>query len=386
MILENYKQKATNLFFSLLIFLPTIVNIGNTIYIILFLIGLYQLPTFTKSNKSRLFQIFVLFVFLSSIVFYISLIFSKEIQDKVNGASSYIPIPLSILCCILFAKTGYINNVVFKWIILFICIEIVVGLVEYKLGIYYLIKPSSIGDTDMTSFGSDNLLYYSRVYGLSSNSSVLALKAFVAILLNFIVFKRKWINILVLCVCFACLFVTFNRTAIISTSLFLILYYLKTFKKSYIFLSLIGLVVLFILIYHNYELIFSQFNRGQTTLDTSDRGVIIGRYLDYINVHPFFGNYFHELRLVIFGTVLHSHNSFTQITAQCGIIFFILLMVLIFNFLNKSNYVFIIPILVYSLTQFGIFWGISFLDIIFFYLLFKINTSFFQSSIDLKLH
>jgi hypothetical protein len=43
---------------------------------------------------------------------------------------------------------------------------------------------------------------------------------------------------------------------------------------------------------------------------------------------------------------------------------------LIFRNITKKNAIFVLLIIVYSLFQYGIFWGISLLDIIFFQILF----------------
>ena len=69
--------------------------------------------------------------------------------------------------------------------------------------------------------------------------------------------------------------------------------------------------------------------------------------------------------------MIHAHNSFLQVIANNGILLGGFLIVLTLAKLNKKNIVYIVPLLVYSLTQYGIFWGTSLTDVVFFALLCK---------------
>jgi len=50
------------------------------------------------------------------------------------------------------------------------------------------------------------------------------------------------------------------------------------------------------------------------------------------------------------------------------VISFLYFIFIIFN-INRENFIYIIPILIVSLFQYAIFWGVSFLDIVFLHFL-----------------
>ena len=89
---------------------------------------------------------------------------------------------------------------------------------------------------------------------------------------------------------------------------------------------------------------------------------------------PFwFGNMSVKLWYNHEGTLFHAHNSFVETLASNGIFIFLLYMFFVLKNLNRYNAKFVMPILVLSVLQYGIFWGISFLDIVFQYFLLRVN-------------
>src|SRR5690606_32047501 len=93
-------------------------------------------------------------------------------------------------------------------------------------------------------------------------------------------------------------------------------------------------------------------------------------YYQFLAENPFFGNGSYKLWMNINGEIFHGHNSFLQTFATNGIVIGLLFIYLIFRNLNKYNYFYIVPIIVLSLFQYVIFWGVSFMDLMFFYFLF----------------
>jgi len=111
---------------------------------------------------------------------------------------------------------------------------------------------------------------------------------------------------------------------------------------------------------------------GRTTQDVmSYRDIIFKEAFKEVKDHPIVGNNSHKFYVYLpaYKKYEHLHNSFLEILANNGFIIFILYLILIVLNTRKNNYLFIFPIFVVSLTQYFIFWGISFVDIIFIYLL-----------------
>ncbi|MDG1349535.1 MAG: O-antigen ligase family protein [Crocinitomicaceae bacterium] len=115
-------------------------------------------------------------------------------------------------------------------------------------------------------------------------------------------------------------------------------------------------------------------------INTSGRTLIWMNYFQYINEHKWFGYGSDKL---LFKTInqddkklklIHAHNSFLQILASNGILITLLFLSITFFIWTKKNFLILIPILVYSCFQYGIFWGFSLLDVFFFGIL-MINTN-----------
>jgi len=371
------KDKLTDLLISLLLFVPTIVNVNNTLYVVFLAMGLYLFIKESNAIKSQAVFLLILSTFITSIVFYVTFAVNNKYQDEVNGLSSFLPVPLSILACFFISKSKYINKNVFRFVALYISAEVFVGVVEYALGVSHFITPT--GTNIDSTFGDGGLLYYSRVFGLSSNSSVLALKCVSLILISYWAFDRKYTKVIFSIIGICGLYITLNRSGIFAVILFYLLMYFRSFKVKYLFVSLVSVAVIATLIYLNFDSIFNQLNRGKDTLDISGRDEIIKRYFDFFLENPLLGNNYHVLRLLVLGRPYHSHNSFMHILAETGFLYFMILIWVIIKLINKHNYLFILPIMLYSMTQYGIFWGVSFLDIIFFYFLTQVNESNFPS-------
>ncbi len=122
----------------------------------------------------------------------------------------------------------------------------------------------------------------------------------------------------------------------------------------------------------NQNLFFTKLLIGSTQhINTSGRTLIWANFFQFIEEHPWFGNgsdklYFREKDPAT-GTEkwVHAHNSFLEIVATHGIlltVFFFLILVFLWR---KKNIVFLATLFFFSLFQYGIFWGISILDIIF---------------------
>lgn len=321
-----------------------------------------------KNNKIFKQDIFFLFlILLSVLVFYIA---NPNENLESRSLNEAFPYTLSILSVVFFARK--LEKKTLQYLFYFIIFEIVIGVIEYIIGVPYLVQPENLGETE---FGQVDLMYFNRVYGLSPNVSVFALKILCSLIFLFLLnIKKKFYVYLILIL--LGLFVSFNRTSIICGVLFIGLYLMFVYSRVNL-LRKIGFfslsVIIGMIIFYNLDLIEYQFFRGKDDVDLSGRDFIFTYFLDFIESNFLLGNAFHKVWLEIGGVLYHAHNSYLQTFANMGIIFSSLFILYFCTFINKRNIIYLIPILVYSTFQYGILWGISFLDIVFFYLLFNLN-------------
>ena len=81
----------------------------------------------------------------------------------------------------------------------------------------------------------------------------------------------------------------------------------------------------------------------------------------------------------------HAHNSYLEIYGTHGIISLFRIAHL-FIWIGVNNYTFAVAPLVYSLTQTGLFWNISYMDIVVLAVLFLSSTRATRKSADVRRH
>lgn len=361
-------QQYKNIFFALLIYATTLVFIPQILaYILISVIGLFYMLT-NKLEKKDIFLF--LFLLVSILIYYVG---ASEANTSVSkSANDIVPYTIFIVATIFFSK--HLTNDVLKYILFFIILEIGVGMIEYALGKPYLIEPrlSLNGENE---FGETIYLYYNRVYGLSAVTSVFAQKIMVGIILLFFLDIKKY-RYIILSILIIGLFITFNRTAIIATLFFLTFIYINEIglKKNILYIALPTLLLI-ILINIFQEQILIQFFRGRDEIDLSGRDHVFSYFISFFKGNWVWGNYTHKLWVALSeGRIYHAHNSYLQTIANLGLFLTSWLFIYITTFFNKKNILFIAPILIYSIFQYGILWGVSFLDIILFSILFITNS------------
>ena len=276
---------------------------------------------------------------------------------------------------LLMALTMYFSKFLTKRdaliILLLIVLETFVGIYEFTIGVNTIF-------TDMENFrdqSNSELLYFKRVFGLSLNSSALAEKILIGffLLFGFHLYK-KWWGKGILLILLVAVIITFSRT-LISTGIVLAgIIYLNQLKHPLKsewqwtamlagFLVFISLMV-FVGIQYS-EQIIAEFTRRQGSIEITGRGDIWSKFITFWLDHPLEGNGSYKLWLGKY----HAHNSFLQTLASQGIVIFSMLMIVVLRNTNNKNYWIIIPVFFYSFTQYGIFWGVSLFDIVFFHFL-----------------
>jgi len=356
--------KLSQFLLAFIIYAPTLVIIPQiAVYVLISIIGLVYLFQDLKTRVIEKNDLLLFLIFLISLpIFFLGEDYKTDFVSK--SVNDYIPYLFFLITTVFFAKR--VNPETLKIILIFIVIESIVGIIEFLIGKPYLISPGlSRGEN---SFGETNFLYYDRVYGLSTVVSVFAQKVFTGILLVYFLKIKKYKIPLILTLLFAVL-VSFNRTAIVAIVIFygiLFLISLKKLNSKKILLISLGLTILIFLVYQYFNVILYQFNRGQGDVDLSGREMVFPEFFKFISNHLIYGNYCHKLWIFINGAIYHAHNSYLQTFANNGIFLGSLIFVYLFKLLNKNNIRFLFPILMYSTFQYGILWGVSYLDILFF--------------------
>lgn len=357
-----------------LLFILTIAGVPH--YLALFAIIIYairgryrQISEGLKLNKrfTGFLALFVLLITINAIIH-----FAETGSFQVPNMCL---MPFAFICAL------GLNEKDIKFFIYLVFIECLFGFYEYSLGINTILPGLETDD-----FSSEELLYFKRVLGLSNNSSSFSEKLLFSIIFlsQFSDLFSKRVKISFFVVFIGGLFVTFNRTAIIASLIYLFFYYysiilvvLKKRKGLGVALLLIVIIVVGVAI-PKYGLdILSQFNRGGDEMDLTGRPYIWASFYDFISNNLFLGNgSAHYMISYYEGRMAHAHNSFIQLFADHGIFIAIFYLLTIFSKFNKRNIIVCISIMVASLTQYVVFWGFSVPDVFLF--AFLCNPKFYQ--------
>ena len=312
--------------------------------------------------------ILLLIIILSS---QINLFFSYNLSQQIYSLQSFLTFTILTPLAYLFCRLISINDL--KYIIYFITIECFFVFYESFHGIS-TIYPNIYGFEEFKNV--EDLIYFNRPYGLSNNASGVAEKLLIGFLLISLLgksLKNSWVFLLI----FSCaLIINFGRTAIISVLFFYFMNYSSFFLTAKIKIKLQFVLIIFILFLlafftidsTNFSEIVRQFTRGNDSIDLSGRDEIWDKFFLFVKNNFLFGNHSAKLYLDYSGNPATAHNSFLMGIATHGIIIFSMYLVMLVINLNKYNFKYVFTIILFSMAQYAIFWGISFMDI--FYLFF----------------
>jgi len=215
--LESYKYYL----YALLLYLPTIIGFNEVWFLVLVPVVLVferaQILLYVEKlrrkyvSRGSIFGIILIFVILLFSVVN-KVLNGNEIYCLKDYYSSFYLFPVTLVM-------GYLlsQKLVFRLILVFISLEIFVGLLEYFVGVRSFFIPF---DQVTNVITNKSLLYESRVYGVSYSSSVLAYKILVGIILIERIKLSKAAGIVVRIVLIAGLILTFNRTVILVSLLY----------------------------------------------------------------------------------------------------------------------------------------------------------------------
>lgn len=400
-----------NLFLPLLIvlifYLPSTNLVSSLAFIafvpIVFFTKWYELKEFVIDVKRNPFGVkhlkTVWLICILLVLIFLNLIFGGASIGELIKSPVFL-FPLTILSAFLIADTR-----VFKILLIFIGIEIVLAIFQYIMGFNSFFEyPGSY------TFETYKSLYHTRVFGLADNSSYLAAKSLIGILILsfFRIPLKKSIAIGLYLLFTIGIILTFGRTVFIAfmltlaiSMILLVFHWRKKTKGNEIsiFILASGLLIFFIATSKFWLFQFSRQGMiarkliddskgadfldsiGAGNLEMAGRKEYWSKAIDFIIENPWFGN--HSQRFLVNG--IHVHNSYLEFASTHGLVIFIIMIALIVLNLKKNTFVTLGIIGLYSIGQFGIFWNISFLDILFFSILFFGNQFIGeQRSVDIQ--
>lgn len=340
-----------------LIYIPTLFFIPHYFFLVpLFYLFLFKKDADFKINNNEIFLFFIVFLMLINY-----LIFAENTDDIIE----ILPYPVLMIVSLLIAKNLKERDL--NILLFLIIFEVFIGIVQFKLGVYDI-----FGSSLNLDYG-EGLLYFNRVRGLSDNVAPFALKILIGCYLVFILNYHRNIKILLYLILFFGLAVSFSRAAILAFLILFCLSFLRSFRvKSWktIVVILLGTLVFTVMYNLYFDILFEQLTRGTGEIEGSGREVIWKDFIAFIENNFFFGNGSHKLMVESsYYGIAHAHNSFLQFFATNGFLISIIMLLWVILNVNKHNFEVISSILIFSVFNYGIFWGISIFDILFYYFL-----------------
>lgn len=289
---------------------------------------------------------------LSGVVYLIMPVAISNFDRSIVGGVPYI----WLIFASLFIGLAFDRNDL-RAIAVLVFIEIGVGALEYYLGVHSFLSVKFLGETQI---GDTDLLYYNRVFGLSSNSSVYAFKVLAAFAIILAFREKLGKRTLILCgaILVAGFITSFNRTAIIAACIGLALVYSRSLK-SILAIAIVGVAAALSL---NLERMFT---RGQGHVDLSGRDIVFGEFYKFIDGHLFIGNACEKVWIFIDGALYHAHNSYLELVASNGIVIAPIFFLGFYLFAIRGRFREASVFLVFSVYQYGLLWGLTFNDIVF---------------------
>ena len=338
-------------FFSTTTFFSPILNLLLLPLILCQILLQGKLPVSLNSKQLFGFVLIVISIILSFLLF---IFIDPQVENFQRSILGNFPYLVLVLVSVMIGS--FFKRKDLDFILLLVLVEIFIGCLEYHFGVnsFFVSSKGSV------AFGTTDLFYYNRAYGLSENSSVLAFKVLIAVMIlmcNRLHYSKKFIYFSSLFLCLG-FFVTFNRTAIIACIVGVAIMYGRSIKTL-----LLGVLTLASFLLFNWEIIKYQLFRGYEHIDLSGRDFIYTYFVSFITDNPIVGNSGVKIWEYFGDKLYHAHNSYLELFASNGIVvssFFMLGYYLIFS---KARLM-AVPIIVYSFFQYGLFWGFVFHDIV----------------------
>lgn len=357
---------------GLLAFLSTTVFLSPVVNLLLVPIAFYRLFV-TRYGRDLSYlkvghQIGLILLFLSAILSLAVFTFMDPLvsnfEKSILGAFPYLVLILvALIVGMAFRRSDLIV------VLLLVLLEIAVGVTEYVAGVHSFFSVEHRGQTQI---GETELLYYNRVFGLSMNSSVYAFKVLMGFVILMAIKSELTRRIFLVCAAIVAIgFITsFNRTAIVAAGLSLMFYYATNWRVVISGCLLGGAAGILYL-----STIIENLTRGRGELDLSGRDFIFSEFLDVLKQNPFFGNAAQKVWLEIHGGLYHAHSSYLEFLVSNGILISIIFVLGYYILVLRGRMLAALPLLIYSVFQYGLLWGLVFNDVVFFGLMFYLLRS-----------
>jgi O-antigen ligase len=329
------------------------------------------------------------FHFLLAFALFAIINFSINTPELENFEKSHLgAFPFLALLPLAFFTATYFTEFDRRLFCLLVIAEIFIGVAEFSLGIRSLVGAEDLVQTD---FETTDFMYFKRVYGLSSNSSIFALKVlfFAAFTLPIKPMKQlfdfesdrllTFYTMSCLFLIFTGAFLTFNRTTLAALAAHITLFTLTqprsraTVLPITLFLAVIMVAALegqrpgTLATAWSYAIEqLSVGGRSPVELSLqSGRGYLFKQFWDFSIDNAFFGNASAKAWMWYRGRLFHAHNSFLTVLASNGLLIGIPFLLLFLRIFCRHFWV-MLPFIVFSTTQYGLFWGFSTADTLFY--------------------
>jgi hypothetical protein len=303
------------------------------------------------------------------------------------------PDPLAYAMLLLCALMGRsFSSATIRWLIAFFCLEAAICCAQMLLRRPYVFdgQREMILNAGVTQWGSNDLLYFNRVYGLSTNSSVAAQKFMLGILLLFdkAAGVRRW-RTTALVLFSVGLYATFNRTTLFAVFVFLgikavAVVFRASRRRQVQVLCIAALAAAATAL--NWRRIETQFLRGNidsSLVEDSGRSSLWHAARDAMAAHPIVGNLSQRFMVFEDGEWFHLHSSWLQLVVDHGLVGWFLITHSL-SLITRRNFASFCAIGLYSLVQFGLFGKISLINIVFYYLMRRENAPTLSPSKSFK--
>lgn len=366
---------------GLITFLSTIVFFSPVVNLLLLPIVFYRLfltsygrnLSFLGGGRKFGLLLLLLSALLSIAVFLFMDPLIDNFEKSILGAFPYVVLILVALCVgMAFRRKDLIV------VLLLVFFEIFVGVAEYIVGIHSFFSVEYKGQTQI---GDTELLYYNRVFGLSLNSSVYAFKVLVGFVILMAIKPELSRRVFLVCAAIIAVgfFTSFNRTAIVAAIISLMFYYAANWR-----VVLSGCVVGCAVGFFYLSSIVENLMRGKSELDLSGRDFIFHEFFTILSQRPLFGNAAQKVWLQINDGLYHAHSSYLEFLVSNGIFISLLFFSGYYLSVLRGQMLAALPLLIYSVFQYGLLWGLVFHDVVFFGLMFYLLRSRHENRIAIK--
>lgn len=356
-------------FLSTIVFFSPVLNLLllPIVFYRLFLTGYGRDLRFLNAGNKIGMLLLLFSALLSVTVFFFMDTLVDNFEKSTLGAFPYVVLILFSLCVgMAFRRKDLVV------VLLFVFFEIFVGVAEYIAGVHSFFSVEYKGQTQI---GDTELLYYNRVFGLSLNSSVYAFKVLVGFVILMAIRSELSRRVFLVCAIIIAVgfFTSFNRTAIIAAAVSLVFYYLTNWR-----VVLSGVVVGCAAAFFYLSTIIENLTRGKGELDLSGRDYIFHEFFTILSQRPLFGNAGQKVWLEINDGLYHAHSSYLEFLVSNGTLISLLFFSGYYLLVLRGQMLAALPLLIYSVFQYGLLWGLVFHDVVFFGLMFYLLRSKYE--------